>query len=52
VVAAILGVGLLIVAVVLYGMEAGGPRVFSVPAAAWIAGIGGLWALLAAWPRR
>jgi ubiquinone biosynthesis protein len=51
-VAAVLGVGLLIVAAVLYGMEAGGPRVFSVPASAWIAGIGGLWALLAAWPRR
>ena len=52
VVAAILGVGLLIVAAVLYGLEAGGPSIFSVPAAAWIAGIGGLWALLAAWPRR
>jgi ubiquinone biosynthesis protein len=52
IVAAILGVGLLIVAAVLFGMEAGGPRVFSVPASAWIAGIGGLWALLAAWPRR
>lgn len=51
-VAAVLGVGLLIVAAVLFGMEAGGPRVFSVPASAWIAGIGGLWALLAAWPRR
>jgi ubiquinone biosynthesis protein len=51
-VAAVLGVGLLIVAAVLYGMEAGGPRVFAVPASAWIAGIGGLWALLAAWPRR
>lgn len=52
IVAAILGVGLLIVAAVLFGMEAGGPRVFSIPASAWIAGIGGLWALLAAWPRR
>jgi len=52
VVAAILGVGLLIVAAVLYGLEAGGPRVFDVPASAWIAGLGGLWALLAAWPRR
>ncbi|GGD51558.1 ubiquinone biosynthesis regulatory protein kinase UbiB [Pseudoxanthomonas indica] len=52
VVAAILGVGLLLVAAVLYGLEAGGPRIFSVPASAWIAGIGGLWALLAAWPRR
>lgn len=52
VVAAILGVGLLIVAAVLYGFEAGGPRILSIPASSWIAGIGGLWALLAAWPRR
>ena len=51
-VSAILGVGLLVVASVLYALEAGGPRLLSVPAAAWIAGIGGLWALLAAWPRR
>ena len=51
-VAAILGTGLLVVAAVLFGLEAGGPRIWSVPAAAWIAGIGGLWALLAAWPRR
>ena len=52
IVAAILGTGLLIVAAVLYGFEAGGPRIFSIPASSWIAGIGGLWALLAAWPRR
>ena len=51
-VAAILGTGLLIVAAVLFGLEAGGPSIWSVPAAAWIAGLGGLWALLAAWPRR
>ena len=51
-VAAIFGVGLLVVAAVLYGMQAGGPRLLSVPAAAWIAGAGGMWALLAAWPRR
>ncbi|RDZ26767.1 ubiquinone biosynthesis regulatory protein kinase UbiB [Lysobacter silvisoli] len=51
-VAAILGTGLLIVAAVLYGLEAGGPRFWSVPASSWIAGIGGIWALLAAWPRR
>ena len=51
-VAAVLGTGLLIVASVLYGLEAGGPRVGGVPGAAWIAGLGGLWALLAAWPRR
>ena len=52
IVAAILGTGLLIVAAVLFALEAGGPIVFGVPAAAWIAGLGGLWALLAAWPRR
>ena len=52
IVAAILGTGLLIVAAVLYGFEAGGPYIFSIPASSWIAGIGGLWALLAAWPRR
>ncbi|MDR0184593.1 ubiquinone biosynthesis regulatory protein kinase UbiB [Lysobacter arvi] len=50
-VAAVLGVGLLICAAVLYGLEAGGPRFWSVPASAWIAGLGGAWALLAAWPR-
>jgi ubiquinone biosynthesis protein len=50
-VAAVLGVGLLICAAVLYGLEAGGPRLWSIPASAWIAGAGGLWALLAAWPR-
>lgn len=51
-VSAILGTGLLIVAAVLFAMEAGGPPMFGVPAAAWIAGLGGLWALVAAWPRR
>ena len=51
-VAAILGVGLLLVAAVLYGLEAGGPRLFGVPLSAWVAGIGGLWAILAALPRR
>jgi ubiquinone biosynthesis protein len=52
IVAAILGAGLLIVAAVLYGFEAGGPSILSIPTSSWIAGIGGLWALLAAWPRR
>ena len=50
-VAAILGTGLLIVAAVLFGLESGGPRLWSIPASSWIAGLGGLWALLAAWPR-
>ncbi|KAF1711968.1 ubiquinone biosynthesis regulatory protein kinase UbiB [Pseudoxanthomonas sangjuensis] len=49
---AILGSALLIAAAVLYGLEAGGPHLLSVPASAWIAGLGGLWALIAAWPRR
>ena len=52
VVASILGVGLLIVAAVLYALEAGGPQLLSLPVSTWIAGVGGLWALLAAWPRR
>lgn len=51
VVASILGVGLLIVAAVLYALEAGGPKLLALPISTWIAGIGGLWALLAAWPR-
>ena len=52
VVAAILGVGLLIVAAVLYALEAGGPALLGLPVATWVAGVGGVWALLAAWPRR
>jgi ubiquinone biosynthesis protein len=52
VVYAILGSGLLIVAAVLYALEAGGPRFFGVSAAVWIAGLGALGAFLAAWPRR
>ena len=51
-VSAIVGVGLLLVASVLYALEAGGPALWSVPVAACVAGIGGLAALLAAWPRR
>ncbi|MBD9370531.1 ubiquinone biosynthesis regulatory protein kinase UbiB [Xanthomonas sp. XNM01] len=51
-VAAILGSGLLIVAAVLFALEAGGPSLLSIPAASWIAGLGGIWAILAAIPRR
>ena len=51
-VGAIVGTGLLIVAAVLYALHAGGPPVAGIPAATWIAGLGGVWALLAAWPRR
>jgi ubiquinone biosynthesis protein len=50
-VSAILGTGLLIAAAVLYALEAGGPQLFGVPVSTWIAGLGGAWALLAAWPR-
>lgn len=52
IVSAILGTGLLIVAAVLYALEAGGPQMFGVPAAVWVAGLGGVWGLIAAWPRR
>jgi ubiquinone biosynthesis protein len=52
IVSSILGTGLLVVAGVLFALEAGGPPLLGVPAAAWIAGLGGLWALIAAWPRR
>ena len=48
----VLGVGLLVVAAVLYGLEAGGPSFLGVPLSAWVAGVGGIWALLAALPRR
>jgi ubiquinone biosynthesis protein len=50
-VGAILGAGLLVSAAVLYALEAGGPALAGIPVAAWVAGLGGLWALLAAWPR-
>ena len=52
IISAILGTGLLIAAAVLYGLEAGGPRILGLPGSVWIAGLGGAWALLAAWPRR
>lgn len=51
-VSAIVGAGLLLVASVLYALEAGGPALMSVPVAAWVAGVAGLWGLVAAWPRR
>jgi ubiquinone biosynthesis protein len=51
-VSAILGTGLLVAAAVLYALEAGGPKLWAVPVSTWVAGLGGVWALLAAWPRR
>ena len=51
IVASVFGTGLLIAAAVLYGLDAGGPRLWSVPASAWVAVLGGVGALLAAWPR-
>ena len=49
---AILGTVLMVVAAVLVGLEAGGPRLLGIPAAAGIAGLGAFAAFLAAWPRR
>jgi len=49
---AILGSGLSIVAGLLYALDAGGPKVFDVPAPAGIAALAALWAFLAAWPKR
>ena len=49
---AILGVGLLVAAAVLYALEAEGPRIFGLHGAVWIAGLGAFGAFLAAWPRR
>ncbi|MGY0504703.1 ubiquinone biosynthesis regulatory protein kinase UbiB [Luteimonas sp. e5] len=51
-VSAVLGVGLLIVASVLYALKADGPHIAGIPVVTWVAGLGGLWALIAAWPRR
>ena len=52
VVFSILGAGLIVTAAVLYGLEAGGPRMLGIAASVWIAGLGGLAAFIAAWPRR
>ncbi|HEX5756588.1 MAG TPA: ubiquinone biosynthesis regulatory protein kinase UbiB [Arenimonas sp.] len=49
---AILGVGLLVTAAVLFGLEAGGPRLLGVAVAVWLSGLGAIGAFLAAWPRR
>ena len=49
---AILGSGLIIVAGLLFALDAGGPKVLGMPAAAGIAALGAVWAFLAAWPRR
>jgi ubiquinone biosynthesis protein len=49
---AILGTGLMVTAAVMFSLEAGGPRLFGVAAAVWIAALGALGAFYAAWPRR
>jgi ubiquinone biosynthesis protein len=49
---AVLGVGLMLAAAVLYGLRAGGPQFMGAPSSAWLAGVGALWAFIAAWPRR
>jgi len=51
VVASIFGVGLWVVAALLHSFDAGGAHIFGLAAASWIAGLGGLGAMLAAWPR-
>lgn len=48
---AILGTGLMITAAVLFGLEAGGPKLLGTAAAVWIAVVGALGAFYAAWPR-
>lgn len=48
---AILGSGLLIVGAVMFALEAGGPSIFNVSLAVWMAGLGAAWAFAAAWPR-
>ena len=49
---AILGAGLLVCAVVLYGLDAGGPPVLGLSGAVWLACVGAFGCFLAAWPRR
>jgi ubiquinone biosynthesis protein len=49
---AILGTGLLLVAAVLFSLDAAGPRAFGLHGAVWIAGLGAFGAFIAAWPRR
>ena len=49
---AVLGVGLMLAGAVLYGLQVGGPELLGAPAASWLAGVGALWAFVAAWPRR
>ncbi|MEO8160247.1 MAG: ubiquinone biosynthesis regulatory protein kinase UbiB [Arenimonas sp.] len=49
---AILGVGLLLAAAVLFALDAGGPRILGLHAVVWLAGVGAFGAFLAAWPRR
>jgi ubiquinone biosynthesis protein len=51
IIAAILGTGLLLVAAVLYALDAGGAHLFGLPVTVLVAALGGVWALLAAWPR-
>ncbi len=52
VVTAIGGAGLVVVAAVLYGLQASGPQLASVPLWSWLTGLVGTGALLSAWLRR
>lgn len=51
-IAAVLGSGLLVAAAVLLAFDEGGPRMLGLPVSTWVAGLGGIWAIVAAWPRR
>lgn len=52
IVTAIIGTGLLVVAAVLYGLDAGGPHLLSVPLWSWLSGVAGALSLIVSWPRR
>ena len=52
VITAVTGVGLVVVSALLYGLQAGGPQLASVPLWSWITGGVGVLALASAWLRR
>jgi ubiquinone biosynthesis protein len=52
VITAVTGVGLVVVSALLYGLQAGGPQLASIPVWSWITGGVGVLALASAWLRR
>ena len=52
VITAVTGVGLVVISVLLYGLQAGGPQLASVPLWSWLTGGVGVLALASAWLRR